>query len=238
MLVEASLPAKPSIDQLPARFARSCASLSAPAVKDLSRFNQVRIDGLPPRRAWPKVKNMMAISNDDIAQDQQEQGIEEALVDLLPKLKAHALYLTRSADRADDLLQRTCLRALSRSHQWQAGTRLDRWVSTIMNSIWFNELRKKRQRQEQELPEPDKVVSAGFEGDVQAQLMVSDIRRACSKLSDEDFVLVTKIHAYGFTYREVADELGVPIGTILSRVSRAKAIIKRTLAKMNEGEGA
>jgi RNA polymerase sigma-70 factor (ECF subfamily) len=89
--------------------------------------------------------------------------IEDELVGLLPKLKAHALYLTRSGDRADDLLQRTCLRALSRSHQWQPGTRLDRWVSTIMNSIWFNELRQRRQRQEQELPEPDLVADAGFE---------------------------------------------------------------------------
>jgi RNA polymerase sigma-70 factor (ECF subfamily) len=158
-------------------------------------------------------------------------------VALLPKLKAHALYLTRSGDKADDLLQRTCLRALSRSHQWQVGTRLDRWVAKIMESIWFNELRQQRQRQEQELPEPDQVVASGFESHVQAQLMISDIRRACAKLSDEDFVLVTKIHAYGYTYREIADELGVPIGTILSRVSRAKAVIKRAIEELpREGE--
>ncbi|MDH3658761.1 MAG: sigma-70 family RNA polymerase sigma factor [Alphaproteobacteria bacterium] len=169
--------------------------------------------------------------------DDETPGIEDELVGLLPKLKVHALYLTRSNDRADDLLQRTCLRALSRSHQWQAGTRLDRWVSIIMNSIWFNELRQKRQRQEQELPEPDMVAAPGFESQVEAQLMISDLRRACAGLSDEDFALVTKIHSYGYTYKEVADELGVPIGTVLSRVSRAKATIKRAADKLRQGGG-
>ena len=178
----------------------------------------------------------MHISNDDFLSSELQHGIEEELVGLLPKLKIHALYLTRSADKADDLLQRTCLRALSRSHQWQTGTRLDRWVSTIMDSIWFNELRQKRQRQEQELPEPDKVVALGFESKVEAQLMISDIRRACGKLSDEDFVLVMKIHGYGYTYRDIADELGVPIGTVLSRVSRAKALIKRAMEELHHGE--
>ncbi len=179
----------------------------------------------------------MNISTDNVSPAQSQKDIEDELVVLLPKLKVHALYLTRSGDTADDLLQRTCLRALSRSHQWQVGTRLDRWVAKIMESIWFNELRKKRQRQEQELPEPDQVVAPGFESHVQAQLMISDIRRACAKLSDEDFVLVTKIHAYGYTYREIADELGVPIGTILSRVSRAKAVIKRAIEELpREGE--
>ena len=163
--------------------------------------------------------------------------MEDELVGLLPKLKAHALYLTRSSDKADDLLQRSCLRALSRSHQWQAGTRLDRWVSSIMNSIWFNELRQRRQRQEQELPEPELLADQSFESQVQAQLMVSDLRRACAKLSDEDFALVTKIHCYGYTYREIAEELGVPMGTVLSRVSRAKAIIKTTADKLQRTSG-
>ena len=160
-------------------------------------------------------------------------GIEEELVALLPKLKVHALYLTRSGDKADDLLQRTCLRALSRSHQWQAGTRLDRWVSTIMRSIWFNELKQKEQRNEQELPEPDLVASQSSERQLEAQLMVSDLRRACSRLSDEDFELLTKIHCYGYTYREIADGLGVPIGTVLSRVSRARAMIKQTAVDLH-----
>jgi RNA polymerase sigma-70 factor (ECF subfamily) len=177
----------------------------------------------------------MQTPNNGPTESGHHAAIEEELVALLPKLKVHALYLTRSGDKADDLLQRTCLRALSRSHQWQAGTRLDRWASTIMDSIWFNELRQKRQRQEQELPEPDLVADRGFESDVEAQLMVSDIRRACTKLSDEDFVLVTKIHAYGYTYREIADELGVPIGTVLSRVSRAKAVIKRAADELHRG---
>lgn len=152
--------------------------------------------------------------------------LNDELVSLLPKLRAEALYLTRSSDKADDLLQATCLRALSRSHQYSANTRLDRWVSTIMNHIWFDELRKVAVRQEQELLEPNEVAETGFERRVEAQIMISDLRRACSKLSDDDFSLLVKIHVYGWTYRQVADDLGVPIGTVLSRVSRAKSLIK------------
>lgn len=174
-------------------------------------------------------------SNDDLSPDSHREGIEGELVALLPKLKVQALYLTRSADNADDLLQRTCLRALSRAHQWQAGTNLGRWVAKIMESIWFNELRKQRQRGEQELPEPDQVLAPSFEAQVESQLMISDIRRACAKLNDEDFVLMTKIHGFGYTYQEIADELDVPIGTILSRVSRAKSMIKRSIDEIRKG---
>lgn len=201
----------------------------------LPSFAPARISN-PIRRHFYRRATAVSVMQTSTEND-ETQGIEDELVTLLPKLKVRALYLTRSADKADDLLQRTCLRALSRSHQWQAGTRLDRWVSTIMDSIWFNELRQRRQRQEQELVEPDLVADSGFEHQVEAQLMVSDLRRACSKLSDEDFALVTKIHSYGYTYREVADELGVPIGTVLSRVSRAKAMIKSAADDLKKGAG-
>jgi len=81
------------------------------------------------------------------------------------------------------------------------------------------------------------VADRGFESQVEAQLMISDLRRACAQLSDEDFALVTKVHSYGYTYREIADELGVPIGTVLSRVSRAKATIKRAADELRQGGG-
>ncbi len=177
----------------------------------------------------------MSLANEDHPPTQRQRQVEDELVSLLPKLKLQALYLTRSADKADDLLQRTCLRALSRLDQWQAGTNLGRWVAKIMESIWFNELRKQRQRGEQELPEPDMVLAPSFEAQVESQLMISDIRRACATLSDEDFTLMTKIHAYGYTYREIADELDLPIGTVLSRVSRAKTLIKNAMEALEEG---
>ena len=151
----------------------------------------------------------------------------EELVAILPKLKAEALYLTRSPHKADDLLQATCLRVLSRSHQFHPGTRLDRWASRIMNNIWFDELRERVRRREQALPELELAEEANFESRVEAQLFVSDLRRACTRLSDDDFSLLVKIYVYGWTYREVAAELGVPIGTVLSRVSRAKSTIRQ-----------
>lgn len=160
---------------------------------------------------------------------------KEELTAVLPEMKRLALAITRSDQRADDLVQEACLRAWSRRDQYEIGTQFIRWVTTIMRSIWIDTVRQKRRRPEQELPEPDLEPVAGFERGVHAQLMVSDIRRVCAKLSDEDYMLLMSVSVHGFTYKEVAAELDIPMGTVLSRVSRAKMMIKEALGEQDGG---
>ncbi len=167
--------------------------------------------------------------------EERPPTFEEQLVALLPKLNKHALALTRSEQTADDLVQSTCVRALDRMDQWQGTGRFDGWVASIMDSIWFNELRQKRQRQEQELPEPEKILVRGFEGQVEAKFML-DMMRASTTVSDEDLSLVVKIHVYDYTYRDLAEEYDVPLGTMLSRVCRIKAILKNAAKERDQGE--
>jgi len=105
-----------------------------------------------------------------------------------------------------------------------------------MESIWFNELRKKRQRQEQELPEPDLISDRGFESQAQAKLMLNMLQ-ACHVVSDEDFSVLAKLHVYGYSYRELAEEYGEVAGTISSRITRARLALKAAVKRLDQ-EGA
>lgn len=176
---------------------------------------------------------------ENMAETQDEERpspLEEQLVALLPRLLTHAKMLARSKLTAEELVQNTCLRALERLDQWQFTGRFDGWVVTIMESIWFNDLRKKRQRQEQELPEPELIAERGFESQTQAKLMLNMLQ-ACHVVSDEDFSLLAKRHVYGYSYRELAEENRESIGTMSSRISRARLALETAVKKLDQ-EGA
>lgn len=173
---------------------------------------------------------------DDMAETKKEERplpLEEQLVALLPKLITHARMLTRSKLTAEDLVQSTCVRVLDRLDQWQSTGRFDGWVIRIMESIWFNERRQKRQRQEQELPDPDLIADRGFEGQTHAKLML-DMLWACHAVSDEDFSVLMKLKIHGYSYRELADEYGDSIGTMSSRISRAWLALQKAAKKLDQ----
>jgi len=157
----------------------------------------------------------------------EQAAFNNQLLAVLPKLKASALYLTKDAvartqdtSIPDDLLQRTCLRALSRTHQFH-GDNIFAWTYQIMRSIWFTELRDQKFRQTTEL---DETVHCDddFEKTVLDKLMVSDIRRACSHLPDEEFDLVVRFHCLDQTYQEIAQDINISIWTLRSRITKTK----------------
>ncbi len=171
--------------------------------------------------------------------DETEKGkgaptLREQLVALIPKLQMHALALTRSKQTADDLVQSTHLRALETLHQWTGRGRFDGWVAKVMDSVWANELRRQRRRPEAELPEPDLIVTGGFENRLQEKLLIL-VLRARSNLSDEDFGLLVKAYVYGYTFTELAEEHAMPRGTMLALVHRLKAVLRK-VAKQDDQE--
>jgi len=168
----------------------------------------------------------MRESNDHLA-------LEEQLVQLLPKLNKHALILTRSRQTAEDLVQDTCETALDRLEQWRGTGRFDGWVASIMKSIWLQKLRQKRLRGEQELPEPDQIVVDGFEDQAQARHMLS-VMLAVSNVSEEEFDLLVKLHVYGYTHRDIAEEQGKRRGTVLSLSPRIRANLRRAVSSLQE----
>lgn len=151
---------------------------------------------------------------------------------LLPKLWRFALRLTRHREDAQDLVQRTCLRALERCHQWNPDTPALPWVYTILHSIWLNELDARRLRAPGNADADD--LQQWLESavaDPHASLHYRQVIGAVEALPAPQRVVMLLVAVEGFSYREASDVLGVPVGTVMSRLSRARLAIGERFAQ-------
>src|SRR5476649_2972087 len=137
------------------------------------------------------------------------------------------MVLSRKRDVADDLVQSTCVRALERSAQFEAGTRIDRWLFSILHSIWINELRAQQVRQGQGFVDVDEVNLVGESSDFESRRWQLQVMQQLGGLPEAQRNAVFLVYVEGFTYQEAANTLAVPVGTIMSRLSAAR----QTLAK-------
>lgn len=140
----------------------------------------------------------------------------------LEALWRYGLVLSRNRDVAEDLVQTTCLRALERSHQFQPGTRLDRWLFAIERSIWINELRARRVRQGAGVVDAEIALVVDGGREIETNILAAQVLREIGKLAEAQRETVLLVYAEGFSYREAADFLGVPIGTIMSRLAAVR----------------
>lgn len=141
----------------------------------------------------------------------------------LPGLWRFGLVLSRKRETAEELVQATCLRALERADQYQPGTRLDRWLFSILHSIWINELRARRIRLgEGEVDAETALVVDGVRA-IETNILAGQVLARIGRLPDAQRETVLLVYGEGYSYREAADLLGVPIGTIMSRLASARA---------------
>jgi len=131
----------------------------------------------------------------------------------LPRLWRYGLVLSGNRDTAEDLVQATCVRALERAHQFEAGTRLDR----------LNEVRSRKVRQGQGLVDADAVLVFDGLKDTETNILAAQVLREVQDLPEVQRETVYLVYVEGLTYREAADTLTVPIGTIMSRLAAARA---------------
>jgi RNA polymerase sigma-70 factor (ECF subfamily) len=171
-----------------------------------------------------------------------EDELQRQLPALLPRLWRFALRLTRHTADAEDLVQRSCLRALERRNQWQPGTVLLSWMFAIMHSIWLNELRSAQRRRESRIDWEDESAQPAAplsEGDPEHALMCRQILLAVHDLPEAQRVVMLLVGGEGLSYREAAEVLEIPIGTVMSRLSRARmAIGQRFLVNAAAAKGA
>ena len=147
------------------------------------------------------------------------QEIEAAV----PALRRYARALTRNAELADDLVQDTLVRALRSEHLFHGGE-MRSWLYTILTNLNRNRLRSLARRPtEQALGENDAVDMAG------PQAGARDIERALASLVEDQRAALLLVVLEGLSYREVAEVLDVPIGTVMSRLARARMQIKAYL---------
>lgn len=159
------------------------------------------------------------------------------LVELLPRLRRFALALCGSPADADDLVQASVERALLYAAQWQPGTRMDSWLYKIAQNLWRDELRAHRRRAEP-LEEAEEVVGEDGRDVTLQQLQIDEARRAMRALPDEQRAVLALVVLDGLSYQQAADVIGVPIGTVMSRLARARSRMAEALGGRAVGVGA
>jgi RNA polymerase sigma-70 factor, ECF subfamily len=156
--------------------------------------------------------------------------VREQLVQFTPRLRRFALTLTHSQVDADDLAQSTLERALVYLQQWEPGTRLDSWLYRIAQNLWIDQRRRARLRGTTESDEAMLLTAEDGRETNERQLMVRDAIRALGTLPEDQQAVVALVSIEGLSYGEAADVLNVPIGTVMSRLARARrAIAARVL---------
>lgn len=147
---------------------------------------------------------------------------------LLPRLRRFARTLTNAQrDDADDLVQLAVEKALTRLHQWQPGTRVDSWMFRIMQNAWIDEIRSRQRRDETPLEhEALEALGPADPGRLAEQLA---LRRAIAQLGDEQRAVVGLVLVEGLSYAEAAEVLALPIGTVTSRLARARDTLQSLL---------
>jgi RNA polymerase sigma-70 factor (ECF subfamily) len=158
--------------------------------------------------------------------------LDRAIVDLLPRLRRFARALSRDAADADDLVQLTVERALVHRGQWRPGTRLDSWMFRIMKNAWIDESRARRRRTAVLAPEAEGV-NAGLDGAgaLEARLAARAVETAMARLPDDQRLAVALVLVEGLSYKEAAEVLEVPQGTLTSRLGRGRAALLADLAE-------
>ena len=146
--------------------------------------------------------------------------LRDQILAAVPSLRAFAISLSGNVDRADDLVQETLLRALANIHSFQPGTNMPAWLFTILRNLFRSEYRKRRR----EVEDADGSYAATLRTapDQQAHLDFEDLRTALARLPQDQREAVLLVGAQGFSYEDAANICGCAVGTIKSRVNRAR----------------
>jgi RNA polymerase sigma-70 factor (ECF subfamily) len=156
---------------------------------------------------------------------------EREIVDLLPRLRRFARALAGHPADADDLVQITVERALTRRSQWIAGSRLDSWMMRILKNAWIDETRSRGRKRtvaaDNDALEraPDPAVASA---DMRIEAMA--LRQAMGRLPEEQRLAVALVLVEGLSYAEAAEVLEIPAGTLTSRLARGRMALISDLA--------
>lgn len=145
------------------------------------------------------------------------------LVALVPRLRRFALSLTGSAQNADDLVQAACEKALRNAAQFVPGTRMDSWMYRIVQTQWLDERRRTTRRGTAIDPEDAHLSDDGKAANLpEDRLMLARARAAMAELPEGQREVLALVAIEGLSYREAAETLAVPVGTVMSRLARAR----------------
>jgi RNA polymerase sigma-70 factor (ECF subfamily) len=155
------------------------------------------------------------------------------LVSRQPRLRRFGFALTGSMDDGDDLVQSALERALTRLDQFETGTRLDSWMYRIMQNMWVDLKRSAQSRREirAEPADIEPLVVGDARREIEGRLFLAAVRRAVADLPPEQRSVLAVVCVEGLSYREAAQVLDIPIGTVMSRLSRARLAVGQAIGE-------
>jgi RNA polymerase sigma-70 factor (ECF subfamily) len=150
------------------------------------------------------------------------EQISRELVTFLPKLRRFAVTLTRNAADADDLVQEACERAITRSHLWNGEGRLESWVYAMTRNLWVDEIRKRKVRTgggTVDAAEQDELI---VEANAEKAIYATQLHKMILSMPEGLSSVFLLVNVEGHSYKEAAEILQIPIGTVMSRLSTAR----------------
>jgi RNA polymerase sigma-70 factor (ECF subfamily) len=146
----------------------------------------------------------------------------------IPRLRRYARALTRDVARADDLVQSCLTRAVAKQHLWQPGTDLRAWLFTILHNQHVNDVRRSV-REGVNVAVEEMAPMLTVQSNAIAVLQLRDLEAAIARLPQEQRQVILLVGLEGMRYEEVAEILGVPVGTVRSRLSRGRDQLRRLM---------
>jgi RNA polymerase sigma-70 factor (ECF subfamily) len=153
------------------------------------------------------------------------EPVKAEIAAMVPRLRRFAYAITGNRDEGDDLVQAACIKALLRLDQYESGTRLDSWMFRIIRNIHIDAVRKRNREGRRADSDEIDHVEDGRQGvrQVDDRLLLDRVRQGIAALPVDQRTIVTLVGIEGYTYKEAAEILDTPIGTVMSRLSRARA---------------
>lgn len=163
-----------------------------------------------------------------------ESTFKADLIGAIPSLRAFGMSLAQNADRADDLVQETLVKAWDKQSSFEPGTNLKAWLFTILRNEFYSQMRKRGR----EVQDSDGIMTArlSVHPSQEGALDLEDFRTALDQLPDDQREAIILIGASGFSYEEAAEICNCAIGTVKSRVSRARARLHEILQIEGDSE--
>jgi RNA polymerase sigma-70 factor (ECF subfamily) len=156
----------------------------------------------------------------------EDNEFRRGIVQLLPRLRRFGAALAGSRDDGDDVVQASIERALTKAEQWQPGTRLDSWMFKIMQNYWRDEVRRRKNNDKAMNLNGEEEPSVDGRRVTETLLMLAKTRERFAMLSEEHRLALALVVIDGRSYQEAAEQLEIPIGTLMSRLSRARESLR------------
>jgi RNA polymerase sigma-70 factor, ECF subfamily len=147
----------------------------------------------------------------------------------IPRLRRYARYLRREPDHADDLVQECLSRAIAKIDTWQPGTNLRAWLFVILRNCHINEIRREQRVVSLDDDSPTSEPTLTVPGSQETRVALAEVRNAYLSLSEEHREVLLLVAIEGLQYEEASAILEVPLGTVRSRLSRARQALRQAL---------